>query len=399
MPSPYGQAYAVPSSQMGIAIEATRGTPVAPVAFVPYRAPKYVPTRMFLPDETLQGSMVATYNLTPGMRYDSHGWESYPYLDTFPYLIAAELGSSDTVTAAPASTTLSASAAAGATTITTSASIPSGSFITFGSAALGTLESHKTTGVTGSYTIALATSVVFAQPSGTAVTGLTQHKFSLLNNSATVGNQPPSLTLSDFDGEEWRQLAAAQMDKLSITGNATALVNYTTDFYCNPSITPSTPSVSFSTVKPVPTWTTALVISGTQSTDVEEFTIDLSRGTKPIPAVTGTLEYFQYFAGPLTATGKSTVVNTSGAPELTQYQNGTDNTFDLFINDVTTGFIMEIRSDSVIYKTGELVRSKEYVEVELSYDFLPTATDATAGGVSPLYVIVANNTSAAYYTD
>jgi|ERR1700677_354956 len=399
MPNPYGQAYAVAQSQMGLAIEATKGTAQAPVYWIPYRAPKYVPTRMFLPDETLQGSMVSVYGLTPGMRYDSHGWDSYPYLDTFPILVAAELGSSDTLTAAPGNTTLSSSAAAGATTIVTAASIAANSFITLGSASLGTLESHYTTAVAGSYTITLATPLAFAHTSGAAVTGLTKHSFSLLNNSATVGNQPPSLTLTDFDGEEWRQLTAGQMDKLSITGNATALVNYTTDFYCNPSITPSTPSPSYSTVTPVPSWTTGLVISGTAYTDVEEWAVDMSRGTKPIPAVTGTLEYFEYFAGPLTVGGKTTVVETSGATELTQYQNGTDNTFDFYVNDVTTGDIMRIHSSSVIYKTGELVRSKEYVEAELTFDFLPTATDAQAGGVSPIIIQFGNNVTTAYYTD
>jgi hypothetical protein len=381
---------------MGLAIETVKGTAAPPVYYIPYRAPKYTPTRMFLPDETLQGSMVTVYNLIPGMRYDAHGWESYPYLDTFPVLVCAELGSSDTVTAAPASTTLSAAATVGSSTITTAASIAAGSFITFGSASAGTVESHKVLSVTGSFTVTLTTNVVFAHPSGTAVTGLTKHVFSLLNNAGS-GNQPPSLTLTDYDGDQWRQLTASQMDKLSIVGNATALINYTTDWYCNPSITPSSPTVSYSTVPAVPTWTTALVISGAQYTDVEEWTIDMSRGTKPIPAVTGTLEYFEYFAGPLTVNGKLTVVDTSGAPELTQYQNGTDNTFDFLINDVTTGDIMEIHSSSVIYRTGELVRSKEYVETELTFDFLPTATDATAGGVSPIIVSFGNSQTAAYH--
>ena len=78
-------------------------------------------------------------------------------------------------------------------------------------------------------------------------------------------------------------------------------------------------------------------------------------------------------------------------------RNGTDNTFDFLVNDVTTGDIMEIHSSSVIYKTGELVRSKEYVEAELTFDFLPTATDATAGGVSPIIISFGNSVSAAYH--
>lgn len=396
MPNPYGAAYAVAQSQMGLAIETVKGTAVSPAYWIPYRAPKYKPDRMFLPDETLQGSMVTVYNLTPGMRYDSHGWDSYPYMDTFPLLVCAELGSPDTVTAAPASTTLSAAAVAGATTITTAASVAAGSFITFGSSSLGTVESHKVVSVAGSYTLTLATAVVYNQPTGTAVTGLTKHVFSLLNNAGS-GNQPPSFTLTDYDGDQWRQLTAAQMDKLTIKGNATALVDYTCDWYANPSVTPSSPTASYSTFKPTPTWTTALVIGGTQATDVEDWEIDLARGTKPIPAVTGTLEYFEYFAGPIKASIKTTVVETSGAPELTSFQNGSNQTFDLFVNDVTSGAIMEIRSESMIYQTGELTRSKEYVQAELTGELLPTATDATAGGVSPLVISFGNTTTAAFH--
>ena len=382
MPTPYGAAYAVAQTTLGMALETTKGTPVQPTIWLPIRAPKYTPDRMFLPDQSLQGSMVTTYNLTPGMRYDKHGWDSYPYLDTFPHMVRAELGSPDTVTAAPTSTTLTAGTTPGATTISTAASVAAGSFITFGSQSLGNVESHKVVSVAGSYTLTLATSVVYTHASGVAVTGLTKHVFSLLNNAGS-GNQPPTYTITDYDGEEWRQMAACQMDKLTIKGNATALVDYTTDWMGNPSITPTTPTASFSTAQPVPTWSSALVIGGTQSTDVEDWEVDLGRGTKPIPAVTGTLEYFEYFAGPITSSTKFTVVETSGAPELTQFQNGVNQTFDLFLSDVVNGYIMEIRSESMIYKTGELTRSKEYVQATLTGELLPTATDATAGGVSP----------------
>ena len=71
--------------------------------------------------------------------------------------------------------------------------------------------------------------------------------------------------------------------------------------------------------------------------------------------------------------------------------------FDFYVNDVTTGDIMRIHSSSVIYKTGELVRSKEWVEAELSFDFLPTATDAQAGGVSPILIQFGNSQTAAYH--
>ena len=393
MPTPYGSAFAVAQTTLGMALETVRGTPVQPTIWLPIRAPKYTPDRMFIPDQSLQGSMVTTYNLTPGMRYDKHGWDSYPYLDTFPVMIRAQLGSPDTMTAAPTSTTLNGAVTAGALTVTVLATAPpAGSFVTIGSGA--TKESHKVASV-ASLVLTLATALVYNQPSGAAVTGLTKHVFSLLNNVG-AGNQPPTYTISDYDGDQWRQISAAQMDKLTIKGNATALVDYTADWLANPSITPATPSPAFTTVTPVPSWTSALVIGGVQQTDVEEWTVDLARGTKPIAAVTGTLNYYEFFAGPITASTKFTVVNTGGAPELTQFQNGVNQPFDLFVNDVVTGYIMEIHSGSMIYKTGELARTKEYTEAELAGDLLPTAGDATAGGVSPLQITIANGQTTVY---
>jgi len=59
-----------------------------------------------IPDETLQGSMVQTYALIEGIRYDKAGG---PHLlpRLLPNLIRAELGSTDNVTAAGSATTIS----------------------------------------------------------------------------------------------------------------------------------------------------------------------------------------------------------------------------------------------------------------------------------------------------
>src|ERR1035441_7552887 len=125
----YPSALPVPETQIGIAVETTRGTGVAPAFWLPVMAPKYKPDIQYLNDDGLRGSMVELYDMVPGQRYDGHGWDTYPYLDSFPNLLRAELGSADTLTAAPASTTLLGTAAAGATTITTNGSIASGSFL------------------------------------------------------------------------------------------------------------------------------------------------------------------------------------------------------------------------------------------------------------------------------
>jgi len=66
------------------------------------------------------------------------------------------------------------------------------------------------------------------------------------------------------------------------------------------------------------------------------------------------------------------------------------------VNDVASGYALNVHSSSALYKTGELDRGKEWVEVPIEFQLLPTTTDALAGGVSPVIATVANSTTTAY---
>ena len=397
MPPTPNYAYATPQSEIGIALETTRGTAETPQFWVPVKGPKYDPDLMLIPDETLQGTMVQIQDMVPGLRYDKHGWDSFPYLDSFPLLVACELGSPDTVTAGAAATTLATAATAGATSVETTAAVTAGTYIVIG--AVGSLETHlvKTATSASPYTATLATPLTFNQPSGAAVTSLTSHQFSLLNN-AGQGDQPPSATITDFDGEEWRQLAAAQIDELTIKGNATGLVEYTCSWLANPATNPTPPTVSFTDTQAVPGWSSFVSIGGTLLDTAEEWEIDLKRNTKPVPALTGTQEYYMYFADTLECTGKVTFIEQSGAPQLTEYLAGTRQSLDITVNDISSGFALNIHSTNSIWKTGSIDRSKEYVSVPMEVQLLPSAADATAGGKSPLSITVANATTTAVWS-
>jgi hypothetical protein len=398
MPNVNGPAYASAQSIIGLALEATRGTaPSAPTYMIPVKQPAYDPKLTILPDDTMQGSMVAVYNDVRGMRYDSHGWSSYPYLDSFPLFLMAELGSPDTFNPAPGSTTLASAANAGATTVSTTASIPADSYIVIGSGA--TLESHQVSGAsgTGPYTITLTTPLVYNQASGAAVTGLNTHAFSLLNNGSVPGNQPPSASIWDYDGEEWRLLTGGQLDELTIKGTGSALVDYTCTWFANPAQTNvAAPSASFTGTQTPAPWTTTILIGGQQLDVVVNWEIDLKRGVQPIPALTGTEEYYTYFAGPLQSTGKLTFVEQAGSPFLTSYLNGSQASLDIMLFDNASGDVLHLHSSKMQYTTGALSRQSEYVEVEVDFQLLPTAQDALAGGVSPILVSVGNLVASAY---
>ncbi len=387
----YPYAFSSSQTQVGLALEVTRGKYVTPTLWIPTKSPLYKPDQTMLPDETLQGSMVKLYNLTRGLRYDTHKWTSYPYLTSFPAIVRAQLGSTDHLTAASAATTLSTAVAAGVTAIKVAAAIPAGQIVVIGKTT-PTVETHLVkTAATLTKTLTLDTPTIYAHAAAATVTPLTVHKFSLLN-SANYGNQPPSYSLTDSDGERIRNLTAAQQNKLTMKGNPTALVTYDVTWLTNAAVTHTgTPTFTWTRQAPPPSWTSVVLITTTIVTRYQDWTIDLSRTTKPIPGLTGKSSYLLFFADALTAKGKLTVLESSGSPQLTAYENGTVMKFDTLFFDYETGNYFQFHSTKAMFKaTGGINRSKPEVTVTLTITFLPTATDATTGGVSPCTITIGN---------
>jgi hypothetical protein len=395
---PYPVAFPVPETTIGLGLETSYGVPVAPQWWLPVMKPKFKPDLTKTPDETLIGNMTVVQRLVPGLRYDSMGWDSYPYMDTFASLLRAELGSPDTLVTAPTNTTLAAAATAGSNTVSLTASVAVGDWIVIGSGS--TLETHYVTAVTGTgpYTATLNVPVLYSQPSGAAVSGLTAHQFSLLNNTDAEGNAPPTYTITDFDGEEWRQFPAGVLDKLTIKGDQTKIVDYTCDWFCNAFVTPTAPTPSFTTAAPPPSWTLQCLIGGVQVLNVQTWEFDFARAVKNIPGSTATQAYFKHFAGAILATGKFTVIEQPGAVEELAYLSNSTQAFDFTVYDVKNGWALNLHSSEVEYKTWELDRSKDNEEVTASIEFqmLPSSNDALAGGKSPVLATVANAVTTSY---
>lgn len=408
----FQSALPVAETTIGVAIETTKGTPVTPDYWLPVMAPKYAPDIKYLPDQTLQGSMVDIYDQIPSLRMDTHGWDSYPYLDTLPIYIRCCLGSEDHLTAAPASTTLSSAATAGATTIDVVGTVSADSYLVIDQGTVGLQETVYVTAATTAsspYTLTLAYPLVFDHAGSATVQGLTKHTFSLLNNSHSTGNQPPSVTITDYAGEtNWRQLAGAQLDGFNLSGSADALPKLTVNWMAYLATTPTAPTASFSEAEAPPGWTGQLSFNGVQVAGggvggattgmLMDWAWDLKRNVKPIPAITGTQNYFQFFAGPLTATGKVTVIDDPSATWLTAYEDGDTETIDFTLTDVKSGYAVNYHSTRSKFITGSLDRSSndEWVKVPLDLTLIPSATDALDGGVSPVVITVANAQTTTY---
>ncbi len=399
-PIPAFSAIPTPETQVGIAIETERGTPVAPAFWLPILGPKYKPDLQMLPDMGLRGSMVSLYDEVPGLRYDSYGWDNHPYLDTLPVLLRALLGSPDTKTAAPANTELVKAGKAGDTKILTKETIAEGSYVVIG-AGVGTQETHLTGKPkevkSEEWEIPLIYPLAFAHIIKAVVTGLTKHQFSLLNNSPSTGNQPPSCTITDFAGEtNWRQLTAAQLNSLNISGAADSLPKVVVDWFCNAAIIPEVPSASYSSAEAPAGWTVTAAIGGTQVAYLVSWEFDMKRNVKNVPAITGTQAYYQHFAGALETTAKIVVLEDPAATWLTAFEEGKTESIDITLSDVASGFAVNLHSSTAKFLTGDLDRSKEYVEVPLELQLIPSATDALAGGVSPIIATCANAHTAVY---
>ena len=333
-------AYLVANSYLGIMPEATRGTLNSggtPV-YIPVTAPQVTPMQTFLRDEALRGSPVMVYDQVQGVRHDEYDAKFYLFADTFPNLVKAVLGGTDTVTGA------------------------------------------------GPYT----------------------HNIKLLNN-ASIGSQPQSYSIMDFDGANFFTLLGAQADQLDISFGAEAAAEATVKFMANPytsgtSATSPFSAPSLSTVHMIPAWDTVISVAGTPYTYIQDGTLTIARKTAPIFTM-GTQAPYQNFAGPIEVSGKFTaVVNSTsdswstgtGATALTRSPQALVITFtDPNDSSGGTQFSVSFTMTQAQFQNVKRTRGKAYTEVEVEFTANADATDATTG-YSPIQANIVNATATPY---
>jgi len=312
--------------QLGIGLEATRGTLASSFIYIPVKAPAWTPNPAILPVTGLIGDMNAIQGQAAGQRFDDFTFGCDVFADSFPHLIRAALGSADTKV-----------------------------------------------GTTAPY----------------------GHSFSLLN---TGSGQPPSYSLIYFDALDANQLLACQLDTLNVTWTSDGLLATSPKFVCNPATVVSLTTPTYSAEVPIPAWDAIISIGGTPITKAVSGEIVIGRGTKPIPAVTGTQAYYQNFASSLvTDASKLTVVMESDTEMNYFLANTLGVALDLkFTNPASATEYIQFHYSTVGWTKAVKNPGKEWMEVDLEYRGLPNTTDATAGGRSPMKVTIANAVSTSY---
>lgn len=222
-----------------------------------------------------------------------------------------------------------------------------------------------------------------------AITGTASpytHTMSLLNNDPTNGNQPPSYTFFVADGMGLRTLAAGQVDELSFKFTATGLVEVTVKVQCMPyTFNATVPSSAYTTVEAAPAWSCTLSFNGVTTTPIVDGTLSFKRGVK-YPAALGSQSPYRLFAGPLDTSGSNVTVINQADTEQNLALAGTAFPLSLtFSPPTSTGLSFKFQMSNVkAAQTHQEQGGDGFVVTMIDLLPLPNATDATAGGQSPV---------------
>jgi len=303
-------------SYIGVAKEATHGTAVAPSTYIPVAVSKLKVQDLIDPlfDEGLRGSVVKNFAYVQGRRRATVEFGGPVFADTFPWAVAALLGS------------------------------------------------VTTTGASAPFT----------------------HTVSLKNASTTGADvQPTSLTLTDFYAAQVRSYPGCRIHDLTLTFSAEGLLDYDAKGTSWGSATVSTPTPSFSTLTPVPTWQAQVTIGGSVVANSVSGEINLTRPVNPVYAIGtssgSTQQPYSVFVGALETKGKFTFV----MEDDTQLTNFLSNTQPAITVNWTNGSgatatQIQYTLTKGAYTVAQIERTKDFVQVMIEFEGLGNTTDAGA---------------------
>jgi hypothetical protein len=228
-----------------------------------------------------------------------------------------------------------------------------------------------------------------------------------LLNDYTVGSQPPSFTVSDFNGAMLIEATAAQLESLELTFAIDAALTYAAKFISNIATAGGGPPAATFGVEPIlPNWVIAATINAVDVHTVEEFSCKIDRAVESIHTG-GNQGPYSNFAGPCAVSGKGTfVLNDLDDPFAI---GGSEWSLDapaalarvqlpisLLWTDPITSHSLAVQMSNVQFSNPVIERGKKYVEVTVDYEANANTTDATDGGYSPIQTTVTNAVAAAY---
>lgn len=208
--------------------------------------------------------------------------------------------------------------------------------------------------------------------------------------------QPPSYTLSRYNGYNQRQYPGCMLDELALKWASDGAVTYTTKWLGYPSATATITAPAMGTSAPFLGWQAALTIGGSVNARLIGFDWTGKRKAEAQwPASNSQTPGFVY-VGPLAVTGKLTFAIADDT-ELTYMLNDTQPAVVLTLTAPNAGPTLKIQMSQCAFSKYQPNYSKDYIEVDVDINAMPSAADAGAGApISPVQFVLTNTQSTAY---
>ena len=208
--------------------------------------------------------------------------------------------------------------------------------------------------------------MLFGQDTVTGTTNYT-HKFQL------AAAQPPSHTLSDFNGINERQFAGAMLEQLDLKFAVDGGLEYSAKTSSKLSAAATTTTPTYGTIPPLLGWQGALTIAGAANTDLIGFDMSIKRKPNIITTAQNTQAPKGIILGPMSVTGKMTFA-VEDDTELTNYLNNTQPAVLLTLTQ-NVNVVLTLQMSKCALKKAAYARSKDYVELDMNYEAIYNVTD------------------------
>lgn len=222
------------------------------------------------------------------------------------------------------------------------------------------------------------------------------HAFSTLNSGT---GQPPSYTLSDYYTISTRQFAGIKVSELGFKFSGDGLLSYSAKATGLASATTTEPTPSYTAVPPLAGWTGAVSIGGSSAAFVVDGECTIKRPVTVINTSDGSQAPYALWSGPVSASGKLTLVMEDDTQYL-NYLNNSKPSLDVNFSQGAGAAAVQVKlhMTKAAFSGAEISRGKDYIELSVDYDALANTTDAgTSGGYSPIKATLQNAVASGTY--
>ena len=224
------------------------------------------------------------------------------------------------------------------------------------------------------------------------------HTLQLLN---TGDGQPTTQSLNDFNSVDNRGYTDVKWTSLTLSWDGEKYLTWDASGLGLQSATQTKPTASFGTIPGLPGWLSTATIGGTSTATVVSAEVAIKRDGSVIHTADGTQSPYEIFDGPVSVTGKATLIadaTTQLTTYLAQAGGGAKSTlvFDWTQGAGASLVELQLTMSSVNFDLVTPNRGKTYVEYDLTFEALGNTTDAVAG-YSPLKAVLKNAKVASTY--